>query len=223
MPQLLDGLFGPAVAVVETRTPGIDESLLWPSEASLLGDVVEKRRWDFVAGRRCARLAMAELGHEPEPVMIGPRREPVWPDDLVGSITHTRGPDGRPYAAAVAAHRRACRGLGVDAEPDEALPAEIVDRILFDEERDWADSTTDVTYPGRLIFCAKEAAYKVWYPMTRRWLGFEDVRVEPVQVEPDGGSGSFRVETRVGEPTRPLAGRFRTNDGLILAAIEAPL
>ena len=29
----------------------------------------------------------------------------------------------------------------------------------------------------RILFCAKEATYKAWYPLTRRWLGFEDAHI----------------------------------------------
>ncbi len=214
MAQLLDGLLDRAVAAVETRNPEIDESLLWPQEAATLGEVVERRRWDFVAGRRCARLALAALGCDPEPILVGSRREPLWPDGIVGSITHTRGPDGRPYAAAVVAHRGSCRGLGLDAEPDDALPAEVAPEVLHGPELEWA-ATTDVAHPGRLIFCAKEAAYKVWYPITGRWLGFADV-----DVTIDTGAGSFGVEMQVDGPTGRLSGRYRVGQGLIVAAIE---
>ncbi len=217
MAHLFDGLFGRAVAVVETRAPEIDESLLWPEEAAELGAVAEKRRWDFVSGRRCARLAMVALGCQAEPVLVGERREPKWPGGVVGSITHTRDADGSSYAAAAVARRGTCLGLGVDAEPDQALPDEVVDRILHGPELDWATTTTDVANPGRLIFCVKEATYKVWYPLAGRWLGFGDV-----DVTVDAGAGSFDVEIRVDGPTGRLSGRYRVGEGLIVVAIELP-
>jgi 4'-phosphopantetheinyl transferase EntD len=33
----------------------------------------------------------------------------------------------------------------------------------------------------RLLFCAKEAVYKAWYPLTRQWLSFDDRRA-PIAV-----------------------------------------
>ena len=29
----------------------------------------------------------------------------------------------------------------------------------------------------RLLFSAKEAVYKAWYPLAERWLGFEDALI----------------------------------------------
>ncbi len=214
---LLDGLLDRAVSVTETREPELDESLLWPEEAAALGDVAARRRWDFGAGRCCARLALAALGCDPEPVLVGERREPRWPGGVVGSITHTRDAGGRVYAAAAVARSETCLGLGVDAEPDEALPAEVVDRILHGPELEWAETTTAVAHPGRLVFCAKEATYKVWYPLTGRWLGFGDV-----DVTVDAGAGSFAVEMRVDGPAGRLSGRYRVGQGLIVVAIEVP-
>ena len=34
-----------------------------------------------------------------------------------------------------------------------------------------------LTHWGRLLFSAKEAVYKAWYPLTGRWLGFEEARL----------------------------------------------
>jgi 4'-phosphopantetheinyl transferase EntD len=42
----------------------------------------------------------------------------------VGSITHTRG-----FCAAACARSDDYLSLGVDAEPDEPLPAEIIDEV----------------------------------------------------------------------------------------------
>ena len=35
----------------------------------------------------------------------------------------------------------------------------------------------------RLLFSAKESVYKAWFPLTGRWLGFEDA---DVTITPDG-------------------------------------
>ena len=39
------------------------------------------------------------------------------------------------------------------------------------------------------MFCAKESVYKAWFPMTGRWLGFEDATLT---VEPN--AGIFRAD-----------------------------
>jgi 4'-phosphopantetheinyl transferase EntD len=62
---------------------------LFAEEASLLGPGSVEKRWrEFAAGRSCARKALAASGHAPVAVLQGAGREPVWPQGIVGSITH---------------------------------------------------------------------------------------------------------------------------------------
>ena len=81
-------LAGP-IEVVELR--GGEPDPLLPAERAALGQVVDGRRRDFAAGRHCARRALARLVGSPEPILSGPDREPVWPQGIVGSITHCDG------------------------------------------------------------------------------------------------------------------------------------
>ena len=72
---------------------------VFPGEEDLIANAVDSRRREFVTARRCAREALAKLGHAPGPIRVGPRREPQWPTGLVGSITHTAAfgqPQSRP-------------------------------------------------------------------------------------------------------------------------------
>lgn len=62
----------------------------------------------------------------------------------------------------------------------------------------------------RLLFCAKETVYKAWFPVTRRWLGFEDARVQLL----DRG---FRAT--VGAPGVELAGRWARAGGVLVATL----
>src|ERR1700757_4626476 len=66
---------------------GCERDLL-PEEARHVEKAVTKRRLEFAAGRRCARLALARLGATPGPILPGEDRTPRWPSALVGSITH---------------------------------------------------------------------------------------------------------------------------------------
>lgn len=211
------GLFTPAASVsaVETRHDEIDESLLWPQERDALGEVVHGRRWDWVSGRRCARLAMAELGVEPQPVLSGPKREPLWPAGLVGAITHTHG-----YAAAVVGHSHLVRSVGIDAEPDAPLPDGVIRRVASAAERAHLDevAAAGVEHPDRVLFCVKEAIYKAWFPLAQRWLGFEDAAVSF-----DGASGAFRAELAVDGPFRQLEGRWTTLEATVVAGVEVPV
>ena len=75
----------------------------------------------------------------------------------------------------------------------------------------------------RLLFCAKEAVYKAWFPLTGRWLGFEQAEIT---VEPE--AGTFRADLLVpgaavdGRALDRFTGRWLARDGLLLAAVVVP-
>ena len=206
-----DSLFGDDVAFVTSDQLDRAPRLL-PEEDRLLGAVRDSRRREFTLGRACARQCMRALDVEAGPVLIGAGREPVWPAGLVGSITHTG-----PFAAAAVAPTPALRGIGLDAEPDAPLPSGVLERISTVDERRWVHRVDRavLAHPGRLLFCAKEATYKVWYPLARRWLDFGEVSVEVDEL-----SGRFVGRVLVDGPFRVLDGRFSIADGLIMAGIE---
>lgn len=74
------------------------------------------------------------------------------------------------------------------------------------------------------MFCAKEATYKAWFPLTRRWLGFEDAHIV-FSVDDSGTSGGFVSRILIdpaalhGPPLQTLAGRWSVRDGIALTAI----
>jgi 4'-phosphopantetheinyl transferase EntD len=76
----------------------------------------------------------------------------------------------------------------------------------------------------RILFCAKEATYKTWYPLTRRWLGFEDAHIV-FDVDSTGTAGDFVSQILIdpaalsGPPLTALRGRWTVRDGLALTAI----
>lgn len=150
-------------------------SQLLPAEQSLIAHAVDKRRQEFAAGRNCARQALAELGWPDFAVLWGRQREPVWPDGVLGSITHCPG-----YSAAVVARRAdlgPIRGLGIDAEANAPLSDRVVERITTARERQALGDGLAAGLPA-LIFSAKEAVYKAWYPVAGRWLGFQDAEID---------------------------------------------
>ena len=65
----------------------------------------------------------------------------------------------------------------------------------------------------RILFCAKEATYKAWFPLTQRWLGFEDAHIV-FDVDPDGSAGEFVSQILIdpaalsGPPLTALRGRW---------------
>jgi 4'-phosphopantetheinyl transferase EntD len=211
---MIELLLPQTVSSHDARDDTTDASI-FPEELALLGDAVESRRREFVTARWCAHRALTGLGLDPAPILRGAKREPLWPNGIVGSITHCRG-----YRAAAVAHCRDMLTIGIDAEPDEPLPLEISRRIFCAEEREWLARAPIGINWGRVIFSAKESIYKAWYPLTGRWLGFDDA---VVAIDPQAGEFQARllISPQHRDLTR-LAGRFLIADGLLLTAIAVP-
>ncbi|MFZ2173607.1 MAG: 4'-phosphopantetheinyl transferase Npt [Rhodococcus sp. (in: high G+C Gram-positive bacteria)] len=199
-----------------------------PQEEPLIGRAVEKRRREFVTARHCARLAMSKLGVDPAPILRGEKGAPRWPRGVVGSLTHCDG-----YRGAVLGYSMQVRSVGIDAEPHDTLPDGVLDAVSLESEREWLASTANSAdwrsgtghpvHRDRLLFCAKEATYKAWFPLTERWLGFEDAHIT---LDSSGdGTGTFHSELLVsgetldGPPLASFDGRWMVSDGLIITAI----
>ena len=168
--QLIERIVPPVVRVVEGEQPPQDVSL-FPEESAIIRNAVEKRRRDFRAGRACARLALAALGVHDVAIPSGPRREPLWPPGIVGSITHCPG-----YVAAAVAFREHLPALGIDAEEWGAAGSDIESLICTAAE---LDRYHDSEYPcwRSLVFSAKESLFKALYPLRHFELEFSDVEV----------------------------------------------
>ncbi|MEU8461538.1 4'-phosphopantetheinyl transferase superfamily protein [Streptomyces sp. NPDC029003] len=195
--------------------------MLFPEEERALGQAVLKRRLEFTTARLCARRALAGLGLPPAPVVPGPRGEPRWPHGVVGSITHCA-----EYRCAALAPADAFLGLGVDAEPNLALPEGVLGAISLREERRRLldlPLTDPPVHWDRLLFSAKEAVYKTWFPLMRRRLDFTDAAIT---IAPYDGTFSARLllpgPSVRGTRLHTLTGRWMARDGLLMTAIALP-
>jgi 4'-phosphopantetheinyl transferase EntD len=214
---VLAELLPAAVSAVELfhDPPGLE---LFPEEAAAVARAVEVRRHEFTTGRHCARTALGRFGHAPSAIRKGARGEPHWPDGMVGSITHCVG-----YRAAAVARVTDIATIGIDAEPNQPLPAGVLERVSLPRERDRLAAMRDAG-PGvawdRLLFSAKESVYKAWAPVTGLWLDFDDadITIDPV-------AGAFTAvltcpgADAVGGTAGQLHGRYAVHAGLIVTAI----
>lgn len=192
------------------------ESTMFSVEAAAVANAVAERRREFGTVRYCARRALMRIGVPAVPVLPDGDGAPRWPGGVVGSMTHCAG-----YRAAAVARSIDLCGVGIDAEPHAAVPAAALDLVLRDEERARLLALT-VAYPDlhwdRIVFCAKEAVYKAWFPLTRLWIDFTDVSMT---VHPDG---TFRARLRVlgtrvsGVDLDAFSGRWMVGRGLVVAA-----
>lgn len=208
----------PIVAVDRVDDP--PDADVFPAEAELVRGAVGSRRAEFTTARHCARSALRGLGIEPVPILSGPKREPLWPEGITGSITHCAG-----YRAAAVARTSDFVTIGLDAKPNLPTPEGVLDLIARPAELDRfpADGATgEPVCWDRLLFSAKESVYKAWYPIMKTWLGFEEAEVT---IDP---AGTFSAWLLVGQPRargRALTGfdgRWLVRDGILVTAIALP-
>lgn len=209
---------GVAAAELFEDPPGLRPH---PQEEPLVARAVDKRRREFAGARHCARQAMRTLGVSPAPVLRGEKGDPIWPRGVVGSLTHCDG-----YRGAVLGYSLQIRSLGIDAEPHDVLPDGVLPAVSLEPEREWLASAGDDLHWDRLLFCAKEATYKAWFPLTKRWLGFEDAHITfERDTTSDAVTGTFHSrllvpgDTLDGQPLTGFDGRWLVADGLVLTAI----
>lgn len=198
----------------------LDGVTLFAQEQTLVERAVDKRRRTFATGRGCARHALGALGFAPEPILRDEHGVPLWPEGVVGSITHCDG-----YCAAAVAWLRNLRSIGIDAEPNLEIPSGVLARIALPAEQAWLRDYT-ATDPavswGRLLFSIKEAVYKARYQLVRGRLDFAGplIAVDPLQ-------GTFTAQVQDGEPAQKqiseLAGRWCVQDDLLVTTATVPL
>lgn len=194
------------------------EVALFPDEAQFIAGAVEKRRREFATARGCVRQAFTRLGVPPCAVISGQRGEPIWPSGVVGSITHCQG-----YRGCAVARVTEIATIGIDAEPHAMLPDGILLAIASSAECAWVERQNQNVpniHWDRLLFSAKEAVYKAWYPLTGRWLDFEDAGIEV-----DAAGRTFVARLMVpgpvleGAPVKEFRGRWLIRDDLVLTAV----
>ncbi|WP_108651828.1 4'-phosphopantetheinyl transferase family protein [Dongshaea marina] len=180
-----------------------------------LNKAVPKRCAEFLAGRYVARHALEQLSGTAYQIPAAPDRSPIWPQGIIGSISHTN-----TQALAMVAYARDHLLLGLDLENwmEPVLARELSDQIICPQERKLlADSELEFHQGLTLIFSAKESLYKALFPQVKRFFGFEYARVN--KIDPD--SGTFVISlTRTLTQAYPagwqISGRYlRTADTVL--------
>ncbi|MFE6905758.1 4'-phosphopantetheinyl transferase family protein [Streptomyces erythrochromogenes] len=190
---------------------------LFPQEKAVIRRSNDKRRREFTTVRWCARHALERLGEAPHPLIPDECGAPRWPDGIVGSMTHCEG-----YRAAAVARTRAYRVIGIDAEPDQPVPKGVLEMVALPTElrrlSALGEGDPRISW-DRLLFSAKEAVYKSWYPLTRRPLGFQQADID---ILPDGNFTAHLSPSLRHPVLDRFAGRWTADRGLLLTVIAVP-
>lgn len=166
--RLLTGLVAPGTVIA-----GRDFLSALPADLSVLAP--EERRSVFAAAQREASdvavaAALVDVGNVHAPVPSSPEGFRMWPEGLVGSVTHK----GTSVLVAISPNSTHL-GIGIDLEIDDGSDLSVVPGLASSEELPGFAATTSQAL--HLVFSAKEAVFKAVYPRRRLPLAFDDVRV----------------------------------------------
>lgn len=153
------------------------------AEISALGQVVDKRKAEFVAGRHAARGALRGIGLPDTDILIGTHRQPLPPREAVLTISH----DQR-LAMAVAAPAEKWLGVGVDIADADDLAENLIATICGKSDLCNLQSGESIAERAKLVFCLKEALFKAIFPQVGDWMDFSQSALSL-----DHGSASYQA------------------------------
>ncbi|MFE7461418.1 4'-phosphopantetheinyl transferase [Streptomyces sp. NPDC057554] len=217
---MIERLLPAYVVCAATREVTVPDGTLFPEEEAIVAKALAKRRNDFTTARACARRAMRGLGLEPVAVLHGKRGMPLWPDGIVGSLTHCDG-----YRAAALARAADVLSLGVDAEPHAPLPDGVGALVVRPEEQERFTGPPAGEEGGihwdRVLFSAKESVFKTWYPLTLTELDFDEADLTFHREGDRAAEGTFTARLLRTDPALPprLEGRWRVEAGIVTTAV----
>lgn len=203
----------PTGVVCAVAPPKPKDAYLYPEEYLYVAGAPSHRRIEFATGRTLARLALKKLGVSAQPIKRDADRRPIWPENIVGSITHCKG-----LAFVAVANQQVARSLGIDAEIRLPLEERLIQRICTKREIACnTKSSIDKECWPRLLFSAKESVYKNVSSLFGTSLLFQDLSIIP-----EIKDGSFRVipesQRAHSLPWRQFSGRYAITDSHIITA-----
>ena len=169
------GLILPVGVESEERFGEATGEVLFPEEEQQIAHAVPARRREYATVRSCARACLGRLGYPRVPILPGLGGAPTWPAGVQGSMTHCTG-----YTAAAVGPEERISAIGIDAEPDASLPDDVLDLVATPAEQvrlACIEPTPDSPNWDRLLFSAKEALYKAWFPLVGEWLDHQEAEI----------------------------------------------
>jgi enterobactin synthetase component D / holo-[acyl-carrier protein] synthase len=211
----------PAGVESEERFGESAGEVLFPEEQQLIAHAVPARRREYAAVRSCARACLGRLGYPRVPILPGPGGAPTWPAGVQGSMTHCTG-----YAAAAVGPDERIHAIGIDAEPDAPLPDDVLDLVATPAEQvrlACTEPAPDSPHWDRLLFSAKEALYKAWFPLVGEWLDHQEAEIHFHPHEATFTALLTRDGLMInGRHIHRLHGRWTRERGILVTAVIAP-
>ena len=146
----------------------------------VISNSVSSRQAEYLAGRLAAKRSLKAHGITDFDLFSGALRQPLWPLNFTGSISHTN-----QLAAAAVLKEKDAKGVGIDIESfvsDDSLAALIETIVTPNERIVLLENEKKLTERElmTLIFSAKESFFKAAFPQVNQYFGFEAVTVQSV-------------------------------------------
>ena len=187
-------------------------------EEQVIAHAVPARRREYATCGVVPGSAWAGWGIREVPILPGVGGAPIWPAGVVGSLTHCAG-----YAAAAVGVSPQVSAIGIDAEPDAPLPDGVLDLVATPaEQARLAATQSESGSPNwdRLLFSAKEAVYKAWFPLVGEWLDHQqaEILINPQEATFEAllSRDGLIID---GRQVHRLHGRWIRKQGIILTAV----
>ncbi len=139
------------------------QGYIYSDEEKFISNFSVGRKKEFIAGRTLARQSLQELGKEPCSILNDKNGCPLWPDSVVGSISHKRN-----ICATLIGLKENFDSVGIDIEFNEPLSQSMWNMFTTIEEISEGNTTdfSDQIFANMLL-SAKEAVYKSIFPIAQ--------------------------------------------------------
>lgn len=177
-----------------------------------LQNAVVKRRAEFLAGRYCAKKSLQQFGLADSQLAVGKHRNPLWPPQIIGSISHCGS-----HAVAITGSRDIALGVGIDIEDEIASSTvEKIQQQILNQDETALISQAGVEKPllFTLAFSVKESFFKAAYPSVGKYFDFDAVSL--IAIDRDTCSLSLRINNTLHEKLREgdlINGHFKILPG----------
>lgn len=140
------------------------------------------RQSEYLAGRIAAKLSLEEFNISNFPIVSDLNRCPIWPENLTGSITHTR-----TFAICAVAEKNSIHSVGIDLEEVvcKKNASDIFNHVLNTNERYLLKAFGNCCELLLLtiVFSAKESIFKALYPSAEELFNFSAAEVQSIDLE----------------------------------------
>lgn len=178
----------------------------------------QNRKAEFLLGRWCAFKAYEKAtGKALGQLDIGDMRNPLWPKNTLGTVTHNEN-----WVLSAVAIGEELQGLGIDIEVRDRVKPEIQRMIVTEDDLREIDGLTQNELLT-LIFSAKECLYKALFPQVHKFFGFEAAAVTKIDLNKSEFEIKLRenLDSRWGPQKRGVfTGKFLVNGQDLLTVLE---